>query len=87
MKPRHAAALALVGWYLMAPPRFPKDKSPYALDASAPLSRWHSINSFDSAVECKAEKTRLTDSHNETLGAIGMASNCIASDDPRLKPK
>src|SRR6185312_12144148 len=34
MKPRHAAALALVGWYLMMPPWNP------ALDANAPLSKW-----------------------------------------------
>jgi hypothetical protein len=34
VKPRHAAALVLVGWYLMMPPWRP------ALDVNAPLSGW-----------------------------------------------
>jgi hypothetical protein len=37
MKPRHAAALALVGWYLMEPP-FGDDLRP---KISAPLHEWN----------------------------------------------
>ena len=81
------AALALVGWYLIAPPRFPHAKSPLALDDSAPLSRWKLIDSFDTAAACKAEAHRLMDSPEKTVGAIGDAARCIASDDPRLKEK
>ena len=36
MKPRHTAALVLVGWYLMSPPFL----SPGKRDQNAPLSRW-----------------------------------------------
>ncbi len=39
---RHAAALALVGWYLMYPPT-----------PNRPLSQWEILNIFDSATECR----------------------------------
>ena len=48
MKPRHAAALALVGWYLMAPPIRPGS----GVDLSAPISRWALNGEFDSAGAC-----------------------------------
>jgi hypothetical protein len=56
MKPRHAAALALVGWYLMTPP-VSKDGDTVMVggrpfDVSAPISEWHFQGSFDSAVAC-----------------------------------
>jgi hypothetical protein len=44
MKPRHAAALALVGWYLMAPPN---------KKADAPLSEWTVGHTYDSAQACQ----------------------------------
>ncbi len=58
MKPRHAAALALVGWYLMTPPpeinlatHLPTGRP----DLSAPFRFWQDDGSFDSAKECNAE--------------------------------
>jgi hypothetical protein len=48
MNPRNTAALALVGWYLMMPPR-----NEITLNALAPLSRWAIADSFDSASECR----------------------------------
>jgi hypothetical protein len=45
MNPRHAAALALVGWYLMVPP---------AGDNTATLKYWLQEGSFDTAKECEA---------------------------------
>lgn len=45
MKTCHAAALALLGWYLMVPL--------VGGDASAPLSQWRTIDSFDTAQECR----------------------------------
>jgi hypothetical protein len=60
MKLRHAAALALVGWYLMAPP-FPKGEHRYEPDTSVPLSQWIRRASFDSAAECEAHKTNWLD--------------------------
>jgi hypothetical protein len=46
----HAAALALVGWYLMAPP-YRRDGS---LDLNAPLSEWSQLGGagYDSATAC-----------------------------------
>jgi hypothetical protein len=52
MKPRHAAALALVGWYLMAPPLYKNGKH-YIVVRDAPISHWKIDESFDSAAECQ----------------------------------
>jgi len=64
MKQRHAAALALVGWYLMLPPlQFvgpPND--PYSLaivDDAAPLSRWLPMMTLKTLQECDNFSTRL----------------------------
>ena len=58
MNLRHAAALALVGWYLMTP--MPElDPGTHLPDGKpnmrAPLRYWTNQGSFDSAKECKAE--------------------------------
>ncbi len=61
MKRRHAAALALVGWYLMMPPVYQNGKEVERdidiggghLDETAPLSKWAIVGSFDSAAECE----------------------------------
>ena len=60
MKPRHAAVLALVGWYLMLPPLTQTGPDTYNLppDTSAPLSKWTyqtPRDHFDSEKECKEE--------------------------------
>jgi hypothetical protein len=49
MNLRHAAALALVGWYLMMPPLKP-DGLP---DKSMPLAQWDTMKSYDSASDCE----------------------------------
>ena len=99
MKPRHAAALALVGWYLLAPPF----AAPYTPDPTAPLSQWDHEESFDSATKCedyaadllktaKAKAFAARDSTNPFKAAAfqGFAdaqalAQCISTDDPRLK--
>lgn len=48
MKTRHAAALAIVTWYLMIPPIGADNK----VDANAPLSQWRKGVSFNSQKEC-----------------------------------
>jgi hypothetical protein len=48
MKLRHAAALAIVVWYLMIPPIGADNK----VDAHAPLSTWRKGVSFNSQKEC-----------------------------------
>jgi hypothetical protein len=94
---RHAAALALVGWYLMVPP------GERCLEPSEqPLSKWSTFESFDTAAECRAfqaitikttknldcssarKATRKEWVKNQMRWAA-MFGECIASDDPRLK--
>ena len=86
MKPRHVAALALVGWYLMMAPM---DREGKATDPSAPLSQWQHLSSYDSAQDC--ERVRLP-TMNKTCKAYpasceNLSNNllCISTDDPRLK--
>ena len=67
MKSRHAAALALVGWYLLSPP-FINDKTHRSLFAvKAPLSQWYMLEVFDTAKECEKalESTRKRASEDE----------------------
>jgi hypothetical protein len=98
MKPRHAAALALVGWYLMIP----------GDNANSPLGKWHVHRAYDTAEECQIgldayrqflgerehdskrfEKLTPQDRVKELEKEVdwefefGLAQ-CIASDDPRL---
>src|SRR5260370_27081450 len=58
---RNAAALALVGWYLMMPPI--NDKS---LVADAPLSTWKIVNSFDAAPDCENSRSSLLEQAKKT---------------------
>jgi hypothetical protein len=53
MHHRHAAALALVGWYLMVPQPDAPGKAP---NANAPLSQWNQMGAFDNASNCEKER-------------------------------
>jgi hypothetical protein len=59
MNLRHAAAVALVGWYLMIPPLAHTGKTPgdMGFDTSAPISKWtfSAVDHFDTEEECNAE--------------------------------
>jgi hypothetical protein len=85
MNLRHAAELALVGWYLMMTP------SPSAngrSDPSTPLSRWEILGSFDSAQACEQVRTPSIQSRPpQERYAAERNVLWIASDDPRLKEK
>jgi hypothetical protein len=83
MKLRYAAAaLALLGWYLMLPPQTRTWwVGPERYDDVAPLSSWTIERSFDKAELCEATQQQAGDM---TIGA-GHAV-CVATDDPRLKP-
>jgi len=91
MKLRHAAAFALMGWYLVIPP----DGGTGRPDEDAPLRTWKIQYSFDTANECEAAKYKLSQQSIRDLKAIApkhkdldllfIANICIASDDPRLK--
>ena len=87
MMPRHAAALALIGWYLICPPRRspcgwavktlrealgrPGACEKYAYDYSAPVSEWVQYEQYDTAAGCK-----------QSIGNTSeMTCKCIASDE------
>ena len=88
MNVRHAAALALVGWYLMIPPF-----GTHEPNLTAPLYQWfyadwdpekvRPIEPYLSLAECEAQKAkRLKDSidRNPYL----RDARCVKSDNPRL---
>jgi hypothetical protein len=87
MNLRHAAVLAVAGWYLIAPPPINGDLNRLATDA--PIRDWQVIHAFDSAGECANNLSLLRDftakdpavpSGNLRL----QMSFCIAADDPRM---
>ena len=61
MNLRHAAALALVGWYLMMPPDnwtlCSKSVADCEAISDAPLGRWNTTQSFDSANQCEQARS------------------------------
>jgi hypothetical protein len=100
VKPRHAAALALVGWYLMLPPFPYSGPSKFEVDTDASLDKWKIFASYDTASECtvdllemhkKSEKylPKMLAKKGKGLGyaeiSAELMAQCIASDDPRLK--
>jgi hypothetical protein len=105
MKPRHAAALALVGWYLMGPATRPS-LTPIPL-TDRPLVEWQILSSWETQKDCdgalKAWIHTLATSYINTRSQTASTkeefvrvrteaeqarhSICVASDDPRLKPK
>ncbi len=93
MNLRHAAALALVGWYLMIPPT---RGTPAEILYYASLSEWEIGQVWDSKAECENTLKEITkdaqhDSDQYTNGdcavTVGQFANgrCMASDDSRLK--
>jgi hypothetical protein len=88
MNLRHAAALALVGWYLMQPPTHRGADGKSVFEDALPLTTWKQIAAYDTAKECQAQiehMETLPAKMSEVEGAEFM--RCIASDDPRLKEK
>jgi hypothetical protein len=74
MKPRHAAALALVVWYLMQPPLPHLNTHAVHKDTAAALRGWKMVRSFPTQKECEAHRANPWE-------------RSIASDDPRLKER
>jgi hypothetical protein len=88
MKLRHAAALAIVGWYLMIPPRTAHDHVTF--DDHAPLASWFVFSAHDAAHECEGAKFLNREAHKQSgdpMKAALDSAQCIAIDDPRLKGK
>ena len=96
MRPRHVAALVLVGWYLMVPPLVPQlsEGKPYrGFLPLAPLSQWTIFDRFDTVRECidahvKLLRDRVIKNVNDEIRLEqAYSARCIAADDPRLKEK
>ncbi len=86
MKPRQAAALALVGWCLIVPPL---SQNHQLVEKNASLSHWETIGNYDTAAACKNELSKLTAiiAGNITYSVIQrrvLAGKCVAADDPRI---
>jgi hypothetical protein len=88
MKLRHAAAFALVGWYLMLPPT-----TLNGVDVSVPLSRWRIYQEYNSYRDCVAGWNEL---QNQTKPDAQIqfppkevrqfaAYRCVSSEDSDLK--
>jgi hypothetical protein len=97
--PYHAAALALVAWYLLTPSAHENQYGAVEADTSIPMSRWQRLGPYESVKAChqakednidrsmllaKEMKTRI-DGARVIVEASEAA--CIASDDPRIKEK
>lgn len=94
---RHAAALVLVGWYLIVPPSAFKVSD--LASGLEPLWQWLQIGSFDSANACEQGRRMMIDKFmadlqrdsGDATAVHGFDafyySQCLASDDPRLKGK
>ena len=99
MNPHHAAALALVGWYLMMPPVNPNNMR---VNTDAPISDWEIRNSFDSASQCERLRVQVHAASNNRakydarksqqhplLSYVewqkrSKAAVCISAHDPRI---
>lgn len=86
MNLRHAAALVLVGWYLMMPPPIVGTHKP---DSSAAMSEWEQISAFDTATECENFRLALREKSvkegQKDRAAFELLERCIETTDPRLR--
>jgi hypothetical protein len=86
MNLRHVAALLLVGWSLIMPP-LSDDRQ--QVEKNAPLARWDTISTYDTAAACNHELDKLTavlagNINYSVIQRRVLAGKCIAADDPRL---
>jgi hypothetical protein len=102
MNPRHAAALALVGWYLMVPPDHPKLDDPIEWVSRAPFRYWQIVQRFDATSACEKRRNEIISDAIHAINADAKANRtaallsdyaisnnatCVSRDDPRLKEK
>ncbi|MGA9725586.1 MAG: hypothetical protein WBQ86_24225 [Candidatus Binatus sp.] len=102
MNPRHAAALALVVWYLMVPPDQPNLGDTVQWVSRAPIRDWEIIQRFDATSACEKRKHEIISDAIHAIKddakakdadavlsdyAISNNATCVSRDDPRLKEK
>ena len=74
MNPRHAAALALVGWYLMTPPITGDANGRSWIDFKVPFTQWTIIDKFNNEEDCRMA-LRYHELLAEKVGAPGDAES------------
>ena len=62
---RHAAALAVVSWYLMMPPD--SARIPHSVDATAPLPRWSIVANYTSQESCEKALADIQNTQRDPL--------------------
>lgn len=96
MKLHHAAALALLGWYLISPPRVPGGPPPpMQSDYAAPLFQWNRGGTyFSNRKKCEDYRQWLlnlrfgmADPEASLMREALKRSFCIEENDPRLYSK
>ena len=100
MNLRHAAALALVGWYLMVPPDHPKLDDSTGWVSQAPLRDWQIVQRFDATSACEKRRHEIISDAMHAIKPDSLAGHaaavlsdyaisnnaaCVSRDDPRLK--
>ena len=92
MKPHQVFGIILAaGWYLMVPPSTLSKSYAY----KQPLNQWQVVQAFDDADACEDFKDNFFESSRQerTLGVLNpayrdyMFAECVATDDPRLRPR
>lgn len=97
MNLRHAAALTLVGWYLMVPPHNGSLSTPLfawvgpkktfsSLDLCSKMRKQILEHVQEAMQEPMFEKRLRTPQERRDFASTLAHSQCIASDDPRLTP-
>ncbi len=82
MKFRHAAALALIGWYVIVPP---------APDPTLPLSQWRVVHESGSNLDCRVRalmarvNAKQPPNNGNWVRNPNSYTQCVASGDLRLK--
>ena len=101
MRLRDAVTLALVGWYLLAPPTYRDPNGSFVSKTSVPLRFWQNIGSYDKASDCEDERKAWLDMKKTESPSIFAAESdqvkpsivgawsaiCVPSDDSRLREK
>ncbi len=87
MKLHRAAALTLLGWYLIQPPTHRgADGKSVVFEDARPLTMWKQIAAYDTAKECQAQISHMWTLPAKVVEFDGVEFLlCVASDDSRLK--
>jgi hypothetical protein len=90
---RHAASLALVGWFLMQPPIGSVDaiRNPstgfYEAHSTLPFCAWEREDEYDTSEECRVALDQANQRAKVGCPDCTVIAVCVAAGDPRLKSK